>query len=274
MTTSFITNKQLRCETCFMLRKIIIEPNYPETSVCLECICGEFREDLDVFISELLQDENIDLICVNCGKEDSNIIYCEGCHKIYCESCSKNDLATNANSKTPHYMINAKDYDFHCILHHEEFLCGYCLNCSMNICNTCINEKMHKGHRFVKYSKIMPSKKQEMDISEYFKLSENKMENNKKMFEILISKQNNYELKKQLVDVYNATSEDNKCILDLVKYLFELYQKYEHKNYSLIHNLIENMKFNPTQFNLNENSNTDQQTLDYLEFGKKRIYYI
>ena len=272
MSNSLIQNKLLRCEVCFMLRKIIIEPDYPQTTVSLECLCGEFREDLDVFVSELLQNANINFICGSCGKEDpKNSIYCDGCHKIYCESCSKNDIATNKDSKTPHHMINANDFDFHCILHHEEFLCGYCMNCSVNICKTCINEKIHKGHRFVKYNKIMPSSSQEMLLGEYFKLSESKIENNKEMFEMLISKQNNAELKKQLVDVYNATNEDNKYILQLVKYLLELYQNHEHKNYALIHNLTENMKFNPTQFNLNKNASIDQQTLDFLEYAKREF---
>lgn len=41
-----IKNKILRCENCFMLKKITIEPNYPQTTINSECICGSNRQTL------------------------------------------------------------------------------------------------------------------------------------------------------------------------------------------------------------------------------------
>ena len=266
MSNSFIKNKLLRCETCFMLRKIIIEPNFPETSVCLECICGEFREDIQQYVPELLKNTNFELKCRQCGKEDKDAVYCSTCRKLYCSNCGKKDKESNSNSQNPHYIINANKYDFYCVQHQEELVNAYCSNCSLNICQKCTN---HKNHKVMVFSKVSPSPVQVTMMKESFNLTSDKMENIEEIFESLCSKQKNPQLNRQLKDVYNATYQDNKKIIELIKFFADMYNNNKNKNYAIIHNLSENMKFNVTQFMYNRNGNIDQQTVDFLNFLKR-----
>ena len=148
-----IKNKVLRCEKCFMLKKITIEPNFPQTTICSECICGSSRQSILTFSTDLQQEELYKVKCSFCGKEPKHPTYCTGCRRIYCTTCKKaHDF--KQQTKTPHKEIDAYKYDFYCSTHQEELLNAYCITCSLNICQTCISEKLHKSHRFVKFSKI------------------------------------------------------------------------------------------------------------------------
>ena len=145
-----IKNKALRCEKCFMLKKITIEPNYPQSTVCFECNCGFTRQSLTTYASILENEELFKVKCSFCGREPKHPTYCTGCRRTYCTSC-KQAHDTTIQTKTPHKLIDSYKYDFYCSSHLEVFVNAYCKTCSLNICQNCINEKLHKGHRFIKF---------------------------------------------------------------------------------------------------------------------------
>ena len=148
-----IKNKALRCDICFMLKKFTIEPNYPQTSISSECICGVNSQTLFSFTSELKKEELYKAKCSFCGREPKHPTYCTGCRRTYCTTCKKSHNA-KTQTKTPHELIDSYKYDFYCSVHQDTLVNSYCITCSLNICQNCINEKIHKTHRFVKYEKI------------------------------------------------------------------------------------------------------------------------
>ena len=136
-----IKNKKLRCEKCFMLKKFTIEPNYPETMVSSECICGVTSESLISFSKDLQKEEVFKVKCSFCGKEPKHPNYCTGCRRTYCSTCKKaHDL--KIQTKTPHALIDSYKFDFNCSLHQSELFNSYCITCSLNICQNCINAKL------------------------------------------------------------------------------------------------------------------------------------
>ena len=56
-----IKAKILRCEKCFMLKKFLIEPNFPESTIVSECSCGFSRIKIISFIEELKKKKYIQL---------------------------------------------------------------------------------------------------------------------------------------------------------------------------------------------------------------------
>ena len=63
-----IKQKILRCEKCFMLKKLLIEPNYPNTTILSKCDCGFFRENILNFTKELKEEEIYIIKCNFCKK--------------------------------------------------------------------------------------------------------------------------------------------------------------------------------------------------------------
>ena len=239
-----IKNKILRCEKCFMLKAITIEPNYPQTTILSECICGFNRQSLLSFTTELQKEELFKVKCSFCGKEPKHPTYCTGCRRTYCTTCKKaHDI--KQQTKTPHKEIDSYKYDFYCSTHQEELVTAYCKTCSLNICQSCITNKLHKAHRFLKYTKIILSPKDEEDLKNKFKINGDKIDANISKCNEILSLQNSEEKKKELREVCNTTVRDNRSILSLIKYFYRQYTEAKHKNYTIIFNVTENIKFNP-----------------------------
>ena len=108
-----IKNKLLRCEKCFMLKLITIEPDYPQTTVCSECFCGLTRQSLLSFTKELTKEEQFKVKCSFCRKEPKHPSYCTGCRRTYCTTC-KQAHDNKIQTKTPHKLIDSYKYDFYC----------------------------------------------------------------------------------------------------------------------------------------------------------------
>ena len=263
-----IKNKALRCEKCFMLKKFTIEPNYPQTTISSECNCGFNRQSLLSFTDVLQKEELFKVKCNFCGKEPKHPSYCTGCRRTYCTTC-KQAHDTTIQTKTPHKLIDSYKYDFYCSSHLDIFLSAYCKTCSLNICQNCINEKLHKGHRFIKYEKIILNPKDEENLFINLKKNEEKIETNMNRCNVIISQQKSHEKMQELKDVCNTTVRENRTILALIKYFYKLYTELKNKNYSIIFNVTENIKFNP-QVILPENSGSlEQRTADFLEYLKR-----
>lgn len=265
-----IKNKVLRCENCFMLKKFNIEPNYPLTTISSECSCGLNRQSLSLF-TKLLQKEELFLVkCSFCGREPKHPSYCTGCRRTYCTTC-KMSHNNKIQTKTPHQLIDSYKFDFYCSTHQDQLVSGYCISCSLNICQNCIDEKLHKDHRFVKYTKIILNQKEEVILKNNLIISENKIQENINQCHSLLAQQKNEALKKELRDVCNTTCRENKTILALIKYFYKMYTESKYKNYTLILNVKDNIKFNPNRLITNEKASIEQKTLDFLEFLKREF---
>ena len=263
-----IKNIFLRCENCFMLKQITIEPNYPQSTICTECACGLSRHPLITFLSDIEKEESFKIKCSFCGREPKNPTYCTGCRRTYCSICKEvHDYALQINN--PHKMIDSYKFDFYCSTHQEELINAYCKTCSLNICQHCINEKIHKGHRFIKYSKLVLKEKDEENLKQNLKKNEDKIEGNIKKCNEILKQQNKEEKQNELKEVCNSTTKDNKSILQLINYFYKLYKEIKHKNYSVIFNLTENIKFNPQPIPPEGGASIEQKTTDFLEYLKR-----
>ena len=82
-----IKAKILRCETCFMLKKLLIEPSCPDSTIVSECSCGFTRTTIKSFVDEIKKKEIYELKCDLCKKEVKQALYCIKCRRLYCNTC-------------------------------------------------------------------------------------------------------------------------------------------------------------------------------------------
>ena len=267
-----IKNKALRCEKCFMLKKITIEPNYPQSTVCSECFCGFTRQPLLFFIKDLQKEELFKIKCSFCGKEPKHPSYCTGCRRTYCTTCKKAH-DTKIQTKTPHYLIDSFKYDFYCSTHQDVLVNSYCKTCSLNICQNCINEKLHKGHRFTKFTKIMLSPNDEENLKDKIKVNSEQIEENANKCNEIVRLQSKQEKVKEIKEVCETTVKDNRTIIALIKYFYKFYTEMKHKNYAIIFNLTDNIKFNPQVIPPERESlaSIEQNTTEFLEYLKREF---
>ena len=163
-----VKNKSLRCDKCFCLKLITIEPDYPQTTINSECFCGFTRQSLLSFTKDLQKEELYKIKCSFCNREPKHPQYCTGCRRIYCTS-SRQAHDNNIETKTPHQLIDSYKFDFYCSTHQDQLVTAFCKTCFLNICQTCISNKLHKSHRFIKYSKILLTSKGEEELNNNLK---------------------------------------------------------------------------------------------------------
>ena len=267
MGTLAINIKILRCEKCFMLKKFLIEPNYPGTSVLSECDCGFSRVPVLTFTNALKNPEIFIIRCSFCKKEAKHTLYCTGCRRTYCNTC-KNNHDTKKKTKTSHHMIDSFKYDFYCAEHQDDINNAYCMNCSLNICQKCINTKKHNGHIIIMYNKIYLRKSDEENLGKNFELSEEKIQNKINMSKVLLSKIEDKEKNNSFKEVVNTSIKNNRAILVLIKYFYQMYARAKHKNYAIIYNITENIKFNQQPFSLFQTTTLEERIKDFTEYLK------
>ena len=232
MGSLVIKNKALRCEKCFMLKLITIEPDYPQTTVSSKCICGSNRQTIMSFTKDLLKEEQFKIKCFFCGKLAMHSQYCTGCRRIYCNICLKKH-DTNQITNTPHEIIDPNKYDFYCSKHQDQIVNAYCKTCFLDICQNCINEKLHKSHR-----------DDEEKLKTNLKIHSNEIEANITRRNNILALNTNEEKIKEIKEVCNTAVRENRYILDLIKYFYKIYTDSKHKNYAIILNVTDNIKFN------------------------------
>ena len=265
-----IKNKVLRCERCFMLKKISIEPNYPQTTISSECSCGFNRQSIMSFTKELQKEELFKIKCSFCGKEAKHPQYCTGCRRTYCNVCVKSHDTSQA-TKTPHDIIDSFKYDFYCAKHQDQLVIAHCITCFLNICQNCIDEKLHKSHRFFKYSKYLLKKQDEDNLKANLKIHSDLIDANITRCNNILALNTNEEKIKEIREVCNTTTRDNKSILGLIKYFYKMYTESKHKNYTIIFNVTDNIKFNVQPAPSEDVSSIEQRTNDFIEYLKREF---
>ena len=250
-----------------MLKKLLIEPNYPNSTVLSECNCGFSRTPILSFTNALKNPELFIIKCFFCKKEPKHPLYCIGCRRIYCNTC-KLGHNTKIKTKAKHILIDAYKYDFYCAEHQDNLNTAYCLDCQIDICKICLEEKSHEKHIVLSYSKIELDKKQIERIKKNIDISKVKLTKKINMSKVLYGQIKDAEKKKLLKDVINPCYKNNKAILSLVYYFYLMYTEMKEKNYIIIHNLTENIKFNHQPFLLVQTTSLDEKLNDFIDFLK------
>ena len=251
-----------------MLKKITIEPNYPQSTVSCECSCSVNRQPILSFAKELQKEDHFKIKCNFCNKEPKQASYCTGCRRTYCPTCIKSH-DTNIKTKTPHDVIDSFKYDFYCSKHREVLLSGYCITCSLNICQICIDEKLHKSHRFVKYTKLILKDRDEDFLKINLKVNMDKVDANTKRCNKIMALLTDESKKKELKEVCDITVQENKSILNIITYFYKIYSEIKNKNYAIIYNVSENIKFSPQLLPNDENASVEQRFSNFIEFLKR-----
>ena len=157
-----VSNKSMRCEKCFEIKRMTIIPEYPEPKLKMECRCDDKETKLFEFLTEFKKKENFKVKCAKCQSDNpKEPKYCYTCKKIYCVKCldfhsqlsnlsSEQKEGENNNSDVMnligHKVIGVEKVDFYCILHENEKFTGFCKKCLLNFCQKCQEENLHKDH--------------------------------------------------------------------------------------------------------------------------------
>ena len=257
----------LRCEKCFMLKLFLIKPDYPQTTLICRCSCGLFSVPLLSFTKALQVPLPFKIKCTLCNKEPKHPSYCTGCRKTFCSTC-KFKHNTQIKTKTKHNLIDSYKYDFYCAEHQDVFNTAYCDNCKLDICQKCINEKLHTGHIVYLYSQLQLNKKDEKKTKNDIEASAEKIIKKINMSKSMMKQINDKEQINYLKEVVNTTMMDNKSIIALIQFFYQIYLRAKHKNYAIIYNLKENLKFNLFPIQLCPSNTLDEKLKDFIEFLK------
>lgn len=262
-----IKAKILRCETCFMLKKLLIEPSCPDSTIVSECSCGFTRTTIKSFVDEIKKKEIYELKCDLCKKEVKQALYCIKCRRLSCNTCKiiHEEMQSNQDE---HIYIDPYKYDFHCAYHHEKLFIAYCMDCDINVCFNCIKEKRHKKHMVVLYNKLEINEKEVAKIKNNIKLSDVKIIKNVNIGKAFFKQIKDEEKKELLKNVFNNSYKENKNILGLIQYFLMIYEDSKNKNYTIIFNLIENIKFNQQPFTVSKSASFDEKLNNFIEYLK------
>ena len=241
-----IKSQILRCENCYSIKKVTIDPAMPQSFVKTECRCESSKLFLQNFLKELNKGASYKIICKICKKEDKNASYCNDCNHIYCSKCIKDH--------NKHRHISISKVDFYCVFHQKELFFAFCKDCSMNFCKKCEQEKKHLNHSICTFNKLIMSKSDRNYLKEKFRLAENKLEYSTQFATAFAKKLKNEEQKNIITNAEKKNLEQNKDILELVNFFIYFYDNSKYKNYSIIYNFTENINLNVNKFKFSENN--------------------
>ena len=108
-------------------------------------------------------------------------LYMCTCHAIMCPHCFKEDHHENG-----HYKVEVENRNYKCLNHDKSFT-SYCLDCNMNICDSCISQHPEPDHEVLKFHNLKPK-------GEYIKEIENEIESQKTILK------NFYDNSKKILD--------------------------------------------------------------------------
>ena len=261
-----LKSKVLRCENCYSLLRMTIDPQLPESYIITKCRCKESKITLKDFLFEITKGSSYKVKCFNCDKEDKNICYCNECDHLYCSSCLKDHQK--------HRQISLSKLDFFCPYHQKEKFCSYCTDCSMNFCEKCMEGKKHHNHSILEFNKLTISKDERNFLKEKFKMVEKKMEFSTKFANSFAKKIKDDEQKKNLINAEKMNSAENKDILVVINFFMHFYDNSKHKNYSIIHNFTENINLNVNKFKIIDNESVEDTYKRLLTYFKKDFIII
>ena len=251
-----------RCENCFSIYKIKIIPCLPESNVILYCKCITAQKTVKNFLLELNKGTKYKIECFQCKKlEDKNALYCNDCNHIYCIKCIKN------HQKHKYIILNKKD--FYCVFHQKENFCAFCKDCDINLCQKCLEGKKHLNHDKIYFSKIIMNKTERNFLNDKFNLAQEKIIFNTELIHAFVKKIKNKGDINKLINLEKENTNQNKLIIELIKFLEYLYDNSRFKNYNIIHNFIENINLNVNKFKFNEDKvkkeNAIEKIIKYLK---------
>ena len=261
-----LQSNTLRCENCFSLRRMSLEPKLPQSFIIFECRCGSSRINMQHFLSEFHKGNFYKVQCYKCSKEDKNSQYCNNCNYLLCSSCYQSHIA-NDNNKN-HKFISPSKLDYYCIQHQKELLVAYCFDCSVNFCKICEKENIHSNHNFCLYKNLILSKKEKKILKQKLSFVKLKIEYNTKVTTLLSKKLKDENMKKKLSKAESNNSKENQNLLEIVNFMLYVYDNSKYKNYSIIHNVVKNINFNINRFKFTQNTNVDKDAellLKYFE---------
>ena len=257
----------LRCQNCFSIRKMTINPGFPQTFVNSECKCDVSNIPLKQFLEELGKGIHFKIICKICKKEDKNSSYCHNCNHIYCPSCLKDHKK--------HKYISISKVDYYCIFHQKDLFCSYCYECSMNICKKCICENKHLNHNCKEFSKLMMNKNERNFLKEKFRLAESKLDFGTQFVNAFVKKLKKEDNKNIILNAEKNNLAQNKNILELIKFFIYFYDNSKYKNYNIIYNFTANINLNVNKFKFSENNiSLDEAYEEILKFLKEDFIII
>ena len=256
-----VSNKSMRCEKCFEIRRMTIIPEYPEPKLEMECRCDDKETKLFEFLTEFKKKENFKVKCAKCQSDNpKEPKYCYTCQKIYCVKCldfhsqlsnltgeqkeGENNNNSDVMNLIGHKVIGVEKVDFYCILHENEKFTGFCKKCLLNFCQKCQEENLHKDHEIALFSEILLDDKKKQIIKGCIVLSHEKIEHNEKICKKIKKKIKNEENKNLISTLSKENKKINEKIIEYFEIMFEMYEKLKHKNYSIIFNARKNTKFN------------------------------
>ena len=98
--------------------------------------------------------------CSSCNKQQNRINndevfkYCVNCKLIFCNNCI---YIHNKENNNDHHIINNNETNIKCLLHPNNYNCGYCLDCHCHICYECLETREHIIHRKNNLREIKPT---------------------------------------------------------------------------------------------------------------------
>ena len=275
-----IKNAKLRCGTCLDIRRLLIIPSITEPKIEIMCHCNRSIENLLDFFKEIDKVTDIKLICSKCNKElIKHPRFCYDCLQVYCSKCCENHLPKAHNnddipiraSLVGHTTIHIEKLDYYCVDHQNEVFMAYCQQCLMNLCNECLKEGTHKYHQVDLFSVIQPTNKEKEDVINGIKKSEHKIERTKVKINNFCKMYKDDSRVKEIEEKFKFFSEQNNDILALMKYCFNLYKSSKLKNYSIIYNIIKNMKFNSKKLVITKQMTKEERYNQIIKYFKKDI---
>ena len=279
-----VSNKTLRCGKCLEIRRITINPEFPEPKLKMECRCDEKETGLFEFLTEFKKKENFKIKCAKCQTDSpKESKYCYKCQKIYCIKCidfhsqlsnlmgEENEGDNNNDdiiSLIGHKIISIDKVDFHCVLHDNEKFTGFCKKCLLNFCRICQDENLHKDHEISLYSEILLDQKKKEIIKGCINICHQKIDHNEKICKKIKKKIKNEENKNQITSLAKENKKINEKILEFFEAMYEIYEKTKNKNYSIIYNTRKNAKFNIDKITFEEKDKEEEDAVTLINYLK------
>ena len=259
-----------RCQNCYSIYKIKIILGYPDSYANLHCKCSTSRTTIKAFLAELTKGPKMKIICSQCQKRDEkNFSYCHDCNHIYCSTCIKNTHST-------HKYISIAKSDFYCVFHQKENFSHFCKDCEMNLCQKCLdkNNKKHLNHDIVEFEKILLTKSERDFLKGKYNLVEGKLNFNNELAILISKKMKKKEEVEQILNLEKHNTEQNKLILELIKFFSYLYDTSKLKNYNIIVNFTENINLNVNKLELWDSNAKFEEVIKKIEKYFKKDYII
>ena len=117
-------------------------------------------------------------------------LYMCTCHAIMCPGCKKEH-----NENGQHYKVEVENRNYKCLEHDKNFT-SYCLDCNMNICDSCISHHPEADHEVLKFHNLKPKEEYikdiEKEINKQKTILKNFYDNSKKILDDIHNYLNKY----------------------------------------------------------------------------------